>query len=91
MPTTTTILAALTAPASALLRDASQYSRIAADFEAEGDADNATTYRNLAESARRRWLAMRDPCSAGAWDIQPRETCPVCGALPDTRCGKAAA
>ena len=29
---------------------------------------------------------MSDPCTAGLWDIDPRETCPICGALPDTKC-----
>jgi hypothetical protein len=29
---------------------------------------------------------MHDPCKAGLWDIDPQETCPVCGALPDTDC-----
>lgn len=29
---------------------------------------------------------MRDPCDAGLWDIRPDERCPICGALPDTRC-----
>lgn len=28
-------------------------------------------------------------CKAGLWDIDPKETCPVCGALPDTDCQKA--
>lgn len=59
MQTTAQVLAALTAPASALLRDAGQYDRIAADLADAGDADNAATYRNMAASARRRWLALR--------------------------------
>lgn len=29
---------------------------------------------------------MSDPCAAGLWDIDPAKACPICGALPDTRC-----
>lgn len=29
---------------------------------------------------------MTDLCKAGLWDIDPRATCPICGALPNTDC-----
>ena len=27
-----------------------------------------------------------DPCEAGLWNVDPAETCPICGALPDAEC-----
>ncbi len=39
-----------------------------------------------ARIARLGLVLMRDPCRAALWDIRDGEVCPVCGALPDTKC-----
>lgn len=78
-----------TSPAEKLAFDRGQvvrFEREVADAIARGDDPRAVRVDRLLLRHYAEQVAMADPCKAGLWDIDPKATCPVCGAPPDTDC-----